>query len=203
MKVWKGFVVLAGLLGSGAVIADGNLVIVLEHAAKVAEKAPDSSTLVTVIVSIAAALISLATFTVGYSQMKIASAKVKLDLYNKRFNVYVSALEYYQAMWKQTDGDLKEKGAEFIKCYRESLFLFSEKDGIYETLTKIKNDGAVVSTYEEYKKEGHGVHSIGNFEVLQQKSVEAKQKIGDDLQVLEKQMAKYIDFKVVRGWSLF
>lgn len=51
---------------------------------------------VTFYLSIAAALLSLATFVVGYSQMKIASAKVKLDLYNKRFSVYLAALEYYQ-----------------------------------------------------------------------------------------------------------
>lgn len=156
---------------------------------------------VTFYLSIAAALVSLATLSVGYTQMKIASAKVKLDLYNKRFNVYISALEYYQAMWKQTDVDLKEKGAEFIKCYRESLFLFSEKDGIHQTLTKIKNNGGIVSTYEEYKRAGHGPHSAGNFDVLQEKSGDARVKIGDDLQVLEKQIAKYIDFKVVRGWS--
>ena len=158
---------------------------------------------VTTIVSIVGGVVGLIALTVAWSQMKIASAKVKLDLYNKRFNVYVSTLEYYQAMWKQTDSDLKEKGAAFIKCYRESLFLFSEKDGVYKTLTNIKNDGGVVSTYEDYKRQGHGVHSIGNFDVLHQRSVEAKEKIGDDLQVLEKQMAKYIDFKVVRGWSLF
>jgi hypothetical protein len=158
---------------------------------------------VTFYLSIAAALVSLATLTIGYTQMKIASAKVKLDLYNKRFNVYVSALEYYQAMWTQTDYDLKQKGAEFIKCYRESLFLFSEKDRVHETLTKIKNNGGVVSTYVELKKADSGVNSAGpNMAALHEKSVAARDKIGDDLQILEKQMAKYIDFKVVRGWTV-
>ena len=158
---------------------------------------------VTFYLSIAAALVSLATLTVGYTQMKIASAKVKLDLYNKRFNVYLSALEYYQAMWKQTDGDLKEKGAEFIKCYRESLFLFSEKSGVHETLTRIKNSGGIVSTYEELKKADAGINSHGpNIDALHTKSVDARDKIGEDLQNLEKQMAEYTDFKVIRGWTV-
>lgn len=156
---------------------------------------------ITFYLSISAALVSLATLSIGYTQMKIASAKVKLDLYNKRFNVYLSALEYYQAMWKQTDVDLKEKAAEFIKCYRESLFLFSEKDGIHQTLTKIKDRAAIVSAYDEWKKSESNGHSIGNMNVLSEKSVDARQGIGEDLQVLERQMAKYIDFKVVRGWT--
>jgi hypothetical protein len=163
-----------------------------------------TSTDITFYLSIAAALISLATFTVGYSQMKIASAKVKLDLYNKRFNVYLSALEYYQAMWKQTDDDLKQKGAEFIKCYRESLFLFSTNDGVHEILTRIKNSGGVVSTYENLKQADSGVNSHGpNMDALFKKSVEAREKIGDDLQALEKQLEKYIDFRVVDGWSFW
>jgi hypothetical protein len=163
-----------------------------------------TNTDITFYISIAAALISVATFTVGYSQMKIASAKVRLDLYNKRFNVYLSALEYYQAMWKQTDDDLKQKGAEFIKCYRESLFLFSTKDGVYETLTKIKNSGSVVSNYENLKQADSGINSHGpNMDILHKKSVEAREKIGNDLQELEKQLEKYINFRVVDGWSFW
>lgn len=152
---------------------------------------------VTLYLSIAAALVSLATLTVGYTQMKIASAKVKLDLYNKRFNVYVSALEYYQAFWDKNGGDLKVKGAEFIKCYRESQFLFSEKSGVYATLTVIKDSAGVIKIYEEMKAEGK--KDLGE---LHSKSVTAREKIGNALQTLEKQMAKYIDFKVVRGWTV-
>ncbi|MEE1868212.1 hypothetical protein [Pseudomonas auratipiscis] len=155
---------------------------------------------VTFYLSIAAALVSLATLTVGYTQMKIASAKVKLDLYNKRFNVYLSALEYYQSVWGKNDGELKIKAAEFIKCYRESQFLFSEKDGLYKTLTSIKDAGGVIALYQEMiaeGKQGDAMHS------LHEKSVDAREKMGKAIQILEQQMAKYINFKVVRGWSFW
>lgn len=160
---------------------------------------------VTFYLSIAAAMLALATFFVGFSQMKIASAKVKLDLYNKRFNVYVAALEYYQAMWNHpvSMANLNQKAESFIKHYRESSFLFSTKDGIYETLTRIKDSGAVVKTHEEWKQDSSGTHSIGNMDALHTKSVTARERIGTDLQTLEKQMADYIDFRAVEGWAFF
>lgn len=157
---------------------------------------------ITFYLSITAALVSLATLTVGYTQMKIASAKVKLDLYNKRFNVYLSALEYYQSVWGGSHDDFKQKASEFIKCYRESQFLFSEKDGIYETLTSIKNSGGVIGIFLEMEGKDERSKSASNMEMLHEKCVASRDKMGEDLQALEKKLAKYIDFKVVRGWSM-
>lgn len=159
---------------------------------------------ITLYLSVATTTLGIATFFVGYSQMKIASAKVRLDLYNKRFNVYVAALEYYKAMWNHPINlmNLNQKAETFIKHYRESLFLFSKRDGIYETLTKIKDNGAVVTTYEEWKQDSSGLHSVDSLNALHTKSVTAKEKIGTDLQTLEMQIAHYIDFRVVEGWAL-
>lgn len=157
---------------------------------------------ITFYLSIAAAMLGLATFFVAFSQMKIAGAKVRLDLYNKRFNVYVAALEYYQAMWNHPISRLNEKAESFIKHYRESSFLFSSKDGIYETLTRIKDNGAVVKTHEEWKLDSSGVHLVEGMDALHTKSVTARERIGADLQTLEKQIADYIDFRVVEGWAL-
>ncbi|WP_162634931.1 hypothetical protein [Pseudomonas putida] len=106
---------------------------------------------ITLIVSSVTALIGFATFTVAYSQMKIASAKVKLDLYNKRLSVYLVTLEYYQSAYGKTDGTMRAKSVEFIKCYRESQFLFDSKDGIFETLNRIMTNGNKILVYEDTK----------------------------------------------------
>ncbi|WP_236190191.1 hypothetical protein [Pseudomonas pharyngis] len=159
---------------------------------------------ITFYLSVATTILGIATLFVGFSQMKIASAKVRLDLYNKRFNIYVAALEYYQAMWNHPINllNLNQKAETFIKHYRESSFLFSNRDGIYETLTKIKDNGAVVKTYEEWKQDSSGVHSVDGLNALHTKSVTARERIAADLQTLEKQIADYIDFRVVEGWAL-
>ncbi len=73
--------------------------------------------------------------------MKIASAKVKLDLYNKRFNGYLAAFEYYPLAYGKVDGSMKAKSVERIKLYRESQFLFDSKGGVYDTLNRIMTSG--------------------------------------------------------------
>ncbi|MDI2112615.1 hypothetical protein [Commensalibacter nepenthis] len=55
---------------------------------------------VTLSVAISTGFIGIITCVIAYSQMKIASAKVKLDLYERRFNVYMTALSCYQACHK-------------------------------------------------------------------------------------------------------
>lgn len=162
----------------------------------------------TIIISGVVAAVSVATLCIGYatyktahSQMKIASARVRLDLYNKRFNIYVLALEYYQTYYNKLNGDLRLKGAEFIKHYRESLFLFSEEDGIYETLTNFKNCMGPIEAYRDRVSENSGMLKGGpNADDAHEQCVTAGLKMGEYLSQLEKQMVKYLDFKVVDGW---
>ncbi|WP_047528493.1 hypothetical protein [Pseudomonas sp. 11/12A] len=157
---------------------------------------------VTLVVSSVTAMIGVATLVVGYSQMKIASAKVRLDLYNKRFNVYVATLEYYQSAYGKVEGSMKAKSAEFIKCYRESQFLFDPKDGVFDTLKNIMTSGNKILVYEDTLSGAQPHISSETTHLLHEKSVEARQRFEKDLLILEEQMAKYIDFKVVRGWKL-
>ena len=149
--------------------------------------------------SVGTAILAAGTLMVGYSQMRIASAKIRLDLYNKRFAVYVTALEYFQVVWDKRDG-LKEKSADFIIAYRESRFLFSAKDGIYDTLTRIKDDASLVTGYDESKKQDG--ESKDGFD-LNERVADARLNLHRHMLQLEDQMNDYIDFKVVEGWSFF
>lgn len=201
MKAWIGVVALVGMLGSGAVIADGNLVIVLEHAAKVAEKVPDSSSQITVIVSVVGAVVGLIALTVAWSQMKIASAKTKLDLYNKRFSVYLAALEFYQYMHSDVKDDLKTKSNKLTHAYRESKFLFDAKDGIYETLGRIQKLGAPVRAYDQYRK--NAIDDPERAMKLFDQSQAALLDMEKDIYLLEDQLKEYISFHNVKGWTFF
>jgi transcriptional antiterminator len=158
---------------------------------------------ITLYLSIAAALISGATFTAGYSQMKIASAKVKLDLYNKRFNVYLATLEHYQSAYGKVEGSMKSKSIAFIKCHRESQFLLATNDGIFETLTRIMTNGNAIIVYEDSISNSQPNTSSETRYLLHEKSIDARLNFEKDLLILEKQMAKHIDFSVVRGWTFF
>jgi hypothetical protein len=160
---------------------------------------------ITLIVSIATVLISIATFSVAYSQMKIASAKTKLDLYNKRFAVYVSALDYYHATWNEPHDKIKERGNQFVKFYRESQFLFEPSDGVYETLGKILQNGSQIQAYKQHKYERENDLTKDRLDLdrMHETSMNAGFDFEKNLKTLEQQIEKYIQFKNITGWKFF
>src|SRR5271166_6137601 len=84
-------------------------------------------------------------------QAETAHARLKLDLYDKRFNIYTTTLDLYQAdMRPEVDIGSEEEekkgladiiNAEriFVHSFREAQFLFEGADGIYNTLNDIKD----------------------------------------------------------------
>jgi hypothetical protein len=201
MKVESVVVTLVGVLASGVVLADGDLVIVCQHAAKVAEALPASNSQITTIVSVVGGVVGLIALTVAWAQMRIASAKTKLDLYNKRFNVYLVALEFYQYVFSDNKEDLKGKSNRLAQVYRESKFLFDEEDKIYETLGKIQKDAGVVRAMEEFRKNPDSTSNRLATERLSEKHADALTNMGTNLIELEKQLKKYLSFHNVRGWT--
>lgn len=156
---------------------------------------------ITLIVSV---VTLVSTFSVAYAQMKIASAKIKLDLYNKRFAVYISALDYYQATWDEPHDKIKEKGKQLTKSYRESKFLFEPSDGVYETIGKIQWNGTVIRSCEEHKhqRENNLTDDRLCLSTLHELSMKARDEFERNLLELERQMDKYIQFKAISGWRI-
>jgi hypothetical protein len=136
--------------------------------------------------------------------MKIASAKIRLDLYNKRFSVYTAALEYYQSVWWGTLDDVNEKAHVFTKAYRESLFLFSSNDGVYEILSRIQQNGGAIRGYLQHKQEKNpGTSDSDTTAVLHERNVEGRAEFEKNLNLLEKKIEKYLRFKAISGWRFF
>lgn len=156
---------------------------------------------VTMIVSVVGGVVGFIALTVAWSQMRIASAKTKLDLYNKRFSVYLAALEYYQYTFSESKDDLRAKANKLIHAYRESKFLFDEKDGIYETLGRIQKAMGVIRGYEEFKKSPS--KSVDTAALLSEKYMSALLSMEGDILALEEQLKKYLSFHNVRGWTIF
>ena len=100
---------------------------------------------------------------------------------------------------------LKEKSIDFTKSYRESQFLFEESDGVYETLGKIQRNGSQIYTYEEHKYEieNNLTRDRLDLDSMHKDSTQARADFENNLKILEKQIEKYIQFTVVRGWKFF
>lgn len=157
---------------------------------------------ITLVVSSVTVLVSIATGIIAWSQMRIASARNKLDLYNKRFNVYVTTLEYYQSAFGQGHQDMRLPALAFIKSYRESLFLFDNNDGIHETLGRIQQSAAAISINKQVNADSKSPmrHDAQSMQMLHERSAEGYVQLNEDLQTLERQLVKYLQFTEVSGW---
>jgi hypothetical protein len=147
--------------------------------------------------------VSLSVGFIAYSQMRIASAKAKLDLYNKRFAIYAAALDYYWALWNEHDSVTTLSPA-LTKAYRESQFLFAGADGIYEILGKIQQHGANAKLHhEEIKKlEAPPIGNLGSAHGHRRSRSIELSGYESELKKLERQIAKYLAFTSVAGWSV-
>ena len=156
---------------------------------------------VTTVVSIIGGVVGLIALTVAWSQMRIATAKTKLDLYNKRFNVYLAALEFYQYAFSDSKEGQKEKASKLTHAFRESKFLFDSKDGIYGTLERIQKAGAAIRAHDEFKKNPSSDSDMAW--KLFEKSQTALLGMEADILKLEDQLKDYLSFHNVRGWTFF
>ncbi|MEX3982247.1 hypothetical protein AB4Y45_25075 [Paraburkholderia sp. EG287A] len=143
-------------------------------------------------------LVSLAAAYVGYCQLKIANAKLRMDLYNKRFAIYTAALDLHQACYQDKYPVLKDAQMDFVKYFRESQFLFEYKDGVYKSLELMKDGAAKVSYVGKKVAEG-------KLEDLSDHLWDAKRQglreIDDAIRGLEVQLMTYLNFSDVDGWN--
>ena len=72
---------------------------------------------------------------IAYQQLDTNRKKLKLDLYNKRFEVYSVALEFYQEL--TGNGASTDLVRKFIKKKEAAQFLFSEDPSIYSLLNEM------------------------------------------------------------------
>jgi hypothetical protein len=95
-------------------------------------------------------LISLAAFVVALFALIINEEKFRLDLYNKRFDIYQRTVQFYQAFANDkfyqaaikpqepgTAGIFDKLQSDFIIASRESRFLFAPDSGIYDLLLRL------------------------------------------------------------------
>jgi hypothetical protein len=78
---------------------------------------------------IATVIIAVYVASIGTFQWFTAREKLRLDLYNRRFEVYLRALDFMQAlmMWSSIPPEERQpKRIAFIRATRESRFLFAD-----------------------------------------------------------------------------
>jgi hypothetical protein len=75
---------------------------------------------------------------ISYKNWRVSRDKLKLDLYNRRFAVYVSALDCIQDVFNTYNPETEKRILLLIRSTRESLFLFDKRDRVFEVLQALR-----------------------------------------------------------------
>ncbi len=140
----------------------------------------------------------------------ISREKLRLDLYNRRFDIYSRALDLLHALetWNPTTSEINAHSLQdspdlakalkaFTKASRESQFLFDDESGIPKRLEQLHSDAiAIIGSKRDAETNLTGEHRAN---VATERLTRSNQirKLPD---LLEKQMKRYLDFHGLYSW---
>jgi hypothetical protein len=149
---------------------------------------------VTYVSAIMSSCIAAMALWVASRQSKTNMAKLRLDLYDKRFAIYENTLTFYQALngaphSLQTDA-FTSLHRSFIKSHRESQFLFDDDSGVFEILGRVSLDGFKVITTKTRARDMAGEQAVK----LVAEANDVYATIEKSVNELERAIAPYIRF---------
>jgi hypothetical protein len=137
-------------------------------------------------IAISTLLVALFTLSVALFTLFVNEGKFRLDLYNKRFDIYVRTIRFYEVYHKPEDENFTSLHRDFILGSRESQFLFSPGSGIYNLLYQLNEDSFEIKRWKDLPAE----EQTKNME----KRSEAIKRWNVSMPELEAQMAEYLNF---------
>jgi hypothetical protein len=137
--------------------------------------------------------------------------RLRLDLYNRRFEVYSRTLDLYHALleWKPTETErmttslrdspeLRTTQRAFIKASREAQFLFKDVSGIKKQLEQIHSDSIRIIGYlRDFLPKLNG---RPEFISANQECDECWKRFHEAIPSLEEKMSEYLDFHALLAW---
>lgn len=105
--------------------------------------------------------------------------KLKLDLYNKRFEVYSDTIDFYQETISGEVEVSKDVHRQFIKSKNASKYLFSKDPSIYDTLDEMHEKSFKIKGFRK---------AWGNFQTDAKPDVKSTEAFQSDLRWCNKAM---------------
>jgi hypothetical protein len=144
-------------------------------------------------IAVLTVLISLAAFVVALFSLVVNEEKFRLDLYNKRFDIYVRAVRFYQALFK-ADRDTEafaDLYNSFILASREAQFLFDPGSGVYKLLEQLNRDSMTILGQKDMPKNLPFEQEKANMEAHSS----AIMRWNASMEPLEAMMAPYLNYR--------
>jgi|HubBroStandDraft_1064217.scaffolds.fasta_scaffold22041_3 hypothetical protein len=161
----------------------------------------------------AAVVISVVSACLAFAAWRTSREKLRLDLYNRRFDIYSRTLDLLHALenWHpseleknstslQQSPELEQAQRAFVKASREAQFLFDDASGIPKLLEQMHADViAMIGFKRDIVPKLRGEAFIAE----NQKFTERLSRVYAVAPLLEKGMKKYLDFRTLSAWSFW
>jgi len=144
-----------------------------------------------------AIVISVLSLGVSAAVWWVSHEKLRLDLCNRRFDIYCRALDFYHSLLTpgDSDSDLENAQGHFIRATRESRFLFDKASGVHKPLERMHADATVIIGYRDEASKFTGPDLLR----YNQKFNESWIRMHAAIPLLEEGMSKYLNFHTVFG----
>jgi hypothetical protein len=129
--------------------------------------------------------------------LKLQNEKTRLDLYDRRFEIFTSIFDFYDAMisWEGTP-EQKEARKRFFRAYQESGFLFTAESGIEALLKMLNDEGMKVIGFKEHSESYRSDPAFLNEQFLKVTDIQLR-VFEDGLAKLRAAMHQYLDFSKI------
>ena len=126
---------------------------------------------------------------IAYQHMRINRNKLKLDLYNKRFEIYSHTLQFQHEL--DSNELTPETHRKFIEVKQSSIFLFDPKDKIHESLNEMHKRAFKVIGFREHSSK---IKDTPEFITMSNESQESLNWIMSEIDQLHIKLSKYLNF---------
>jgi hypothetical protein len=153
-----------------------------------------ASTTLGLAVPVLTVLIGASVALIAYYQWKTNREKLRFDLYQRRFEVYLRVLDFHMALWQQDEPKLDVLHVPFMKAFWESKFLFPRESGIYAFLDEYNLRSAHVRVYRS------PLSPASQGDVSQEERahlIEDQIWIKDCIGILDEKLGPYLNFNSI------
>ena len=126
---------------------------------------------------LATVAIALYVAFIGHSQWVTAREKLRFNLYNRRFEVYASAINYMQTLtiWNPTPPEVMyERRKDFIRAMFESGFLFADDPRIEILLEDVNKRSFAIGSYHDSTRDPDGMVRPGDQQAIREYEANCK-----------------------------
>jgi hypothetical protein len=147
---------------------------------------------ISVISAVSTTTVAAYVAVISRRQWQTNNDKLRLDLYDRRFQIYLAVLDFYKALigWQGTDAQVATQ-MPFLQAYRESVFIFPAKSGVYELLTEFQIHAQNITQYEGFVEL---FRSAGMLPTKTTERLDSQAWILKSIETIEEKMKPFISF---------